>query len=109
MSSAHDAAEIARSASEASKIRLVDVDLERYQNPPADTCYPLEYAFFLLGDVLNKTVLDLGCGSGEEAVPLVQRGAQVIGVDISPDLIAVAHQRLRRVWSECRFEGRLSI
>jgi len=96
MSSAHDAAEIARSASEASKIKLVDVDLSRYQNPPSDTCYPLEYAFFLLGDVHNKTVLDLGCGSGEEVVPLVQRGAQVIGIDISPDLIAVAHQRLQK-------------
>jgi SAM-dependent methyltransferase len=96
MSSAHDAAEIARSASEASKIKLVDVDLSRYQDPPSDTRYPLEYAFFLLGDVHNKTVLDLGCGSGEEAVPLVQRGAQVIGIDISPDLIAVARQRLQK-------------
>jgi glycosyltransferase involved in cell wall biosynthesis/SAM-dependent methyltransferase len=94
MSSAHDAAEIARSASEASKIKLVDVDLSRYQDPPANTRYPLEYAFFLLGDVQNKVVLDLGCGSGEEVVPLVQRGAQVIGIDISPDLIAVAHERL---------------
>jgi SAM-dependent methyltransferase len=94
MSSAHDAAEIARSASEASKIKVLDVDLSRYQNPPADTRYPLEYAFFLLGDVRDKTVLDLGCGSGEEVVPLVQRGAQVVGIDISPDLIAVARQRL---------------
>lgn len=96
MSSAHDAAEIARSASEASKIKIIDVDLSRYQDPPADTRYPLEYAFFLLGDVRNKSVLDLGCGSGEEVVPLVQRGAQVVGIDISPDLIAVAHQRLQK-------------
>ena len=96
MASAHDLAEIARSASEASKIKFQDVDLTRYQSPPADTCYPLEYAFHLLGDVRDKVVLDLGCGSGEEIVPLRQRGAKVIGIDISPDLIDVARQRLQK-------------
>ena len=96
MASVHALAEIARSASEASRIKLLDVDLTRYQNPPADTCYPLEYAFYLLGDVHDKLVVDLGCGSGEEVVPLRQRGARVIGIDISPDLIAVANERLRR-------------
>jgi len=96
MASAHDFAEIARSASEASKIRLLDVDLRRYQDPPADTCHPLEYAFYLLGDVRDKLVVDLGCGSGEEVVPLRQRGARVIGIDISPHLITIAHERLRK-------------
>jgi SAM-dependent methyltransferase len=94
--SAHDLEEIARSASEARKIRLIDVDLARYQNPPADTCYPLEYAFHLLGDVRDKLVVDLGCGSGEEVVPLLQRGARVIGIDISPHLVEIAHKRLRK-------------
>ncbi len=96
MSSAHDLAEIARSASEASKTELRDVDLARYSNPPADTCYPLEYAFYLLGNVRDKVVLDLGCGSGEEVIPLRQRGAHVTGIDISPELIAVAHKRLQK-------------
>ena len=96
MASSHDFAEITRSALEASKTRLLDVDLARYQNPPADTCYPLEYAFYLLGDVQNKVVVDLGCGSGEEVIPLRQRGARVIGMDISPDLIAIAHERLQK-------------
>ena len=96
MASGRDFAEIARSASEASKIRLEDVDLTRYQNPPGDTSYPLEYAFHLLGEVQDKLVVDLGCGSGEEIVPLRQRGARVIGIDISPDLIAIAEERLRK-------------
>lgn len=96
MDSNHDSAEIARSASEASKIKFLDVDLTRYQSPPADTCYPLEYAFYLLGDVQGKLVLDLGCGSGEEVVPLRKRGARVIGIDISPHLIAIAEQRVRK-------------
>jgi len=96
MPTAQDAAEIARSASEASKITIRDVDLTRYQNPPADTCYPLEYAFYLLGDAQDKLVLDLGCGAGEEVVPLRFRGARVIGIDISPELIVIAHERLRK-------------
>ena len=96
MATAHDSAEIARSASEASKIRIRDADLARYQNPPADTCYPLEYAFYLLGDAQDKLVVDLGCGAGEEVVPLRYRGARVIGIDISPHLIAIARERLQR-------------
>lgn len=34
MSSDHDSAEIARSASEASKIKILDVDFTRYLSPP---------------------------------------------------------------------------
>jgi 2-polyprenyl-3-methyl-5-hydroxy-6-metoxy-1,4-benzoquinol methylase len=96
MPSNRDASEIARSASEARKTVLRNVNLERYQAPPADTCYPLEYAFHLLGNVHGKLVLDLGCGSGEETIPLRQRGARVIGIDLSPDLLEVAHRRLQK-------------
>jgi SAM-dependent methyltransferase len=70
------------------------VEVERYLNPPADSPFPLEYAFYLLGDVCGKTVVDLGCGSGETLIPLVYRGASVVGIDISPDLIAIAKRRL---------------
>ncbi len=91
-------AEIERSASEAAKVVLKPIartELARYLSPPADTPYGLEYAFHLLGDVRGKTVLDLGCGTGENIVPLLERGARVIGMDISPDLIAIAQKRLR--------------
>jgi len=90
-------AEIERSASEASKVVLQPYDrsqIDRYMNPPADTAYGLEYAFHLLGDVRGKTVLDLGCGTGENVIPLLERGARVIGIDISPDLIALAQKRV---------------
>jgi 2-polyprenyl-3-methyl-5-hydroxy-6-metoxy-1,4-benzoquinol methylase len=93
-----DLAEVQRSASEASKIELRPPDpkqIDRYIDPPANTVYPLEYAFHLLGDVSGKVVLDLGCGSGENTVPLVKRGARVMGIDISPDLIEVAKKRIQ--------------
>ena len=87
--------EVERSASEASKIVLRPVEVERYQNPAADTPFPLEYAFHLLGDVRGKVVFDMGCGSGETIIPLVHRGASVTGIDISPELIAFAQRRIR--------------
>ena len=34
---------------------------------PPDTSYSLEYAYHLLGDVAGKTVVDYGCGDGENS------------------------------------------
>lgn len=95
--SERDQAEVDRSAEEARKLVIAPisrVQVERYLNPPPDTSFPLEYAFHLLGDVRGKTVLDFGCGAGENIIPLLERGAHVIGLDISPDLIGVARRRL---------------
>ena len=68
--------------------------IERYRTPPKKTAFPLEYAFYLLGDVRGKTVLEYGCGDGENTVVLANRGARVIAFDISPELLAVAKERL---------------
>ena len=38
-------------------------------------------------------VLDLGCGDGTTAVPSAQRGADVLGVDISTNLVAAGNAR----------------
>jgi len=92
--SERDRVEVERSAAEARKVALAPVEVDRYLAPPADTPYGLDYAFYLLGDIRGKTVLDLGCGSGENLVPLVKRGANVIGMDISPDLIELCRRRL---------------
>lgn len=46
-----------------------------------------------LGDVSGKRILDLGCGDGTSTFELARRGAEAIGVDISPDLIAMAEKR----------------
>lgn len=92
-------AEVERSAAEASHFddsNLVSRDLSRYLDPPADTVYPLEYSFHLLGDVSGKTILEYGCGDGENTVVLAAREAgRVISLDISPDLIEIARRRLK--------------
>jgi SAM-dependent methyltransferase len=96
-SSERDVAEIERSAEEARRIvsaGIAGIQIDRYLSPPSETPYPLEYAFYLLGDIHGKVVLDLGCGTGENIVPLLYRGARVTGMDLSPDLIELAQQRL---------------
>lgn len=93
-------AEILRSAREAGEAQktshlLVRSDtLARYRAPPETTIFPLEYAFHLLGDVRGKTILEYGCGDGENTVVLANRGARIIALDISADLLSVAQKRL---------------
>jgi SAM-dependent methyltransferase len=95
-----ESVEIERSAGEARKRESEDLRIdariiERYLNPPADTPYQLEYAYYLLGDVSGETVLDYGCGAGENVVLIAARGAKkVIGVDISPELVRIGEKRL---------------
>ncbi|GMA32769.1 class I SAM-dependent methyltransferase [Litorihabitans aurantiacus] len=48
----------------------------------------------LLGDVAGRRILDAGCGSGPLAAELVARGADVVGFDGSPAMIAIARDRL---------------
>ncbi|MBV9182301.1 MAG: methyltransferase domain-containing protein [Acidobacteria bacterium] len=95
--SEREQAEITRSAKEASRFVFSGINtsqIDRYLNPAASTPYFLEYAFHLLGDIRSKKVVDLGCGTGENMVPLAKRGADVTGIDISPDLIQLALQRI---------------
>jgi SAM-dependent methyltransferase len=45
-----------------------------------------------LPDLKGKRVLCIGCGSGEECAELAKRGAQVVGIDSSIELIKIAKQ-----------------
>ena len=47
------------------------------------------------GDVSGKTILDLGCGGGLLSAPLSERGAKMIGVDLSPASVEEARKRSR--------------
>ena len=40
-----------------------------------------------------ERVLDLGCGTGNAAIPLSKRGFKVIGVDLSKDMLKVAKKK----------------
>jgi SAM-dependent methyltransferase len=45
------------------------------------------------GDLHGATVLDAGCGSGAQAQWLLEQGADVVAVDISPRMIEEAEHR----------------
>ena len=47
------------------------------------------------GGIAGKRVLDIGCGTGLLSVKLAKQGAQVTGIDLSADMLAVAEQRAR--------------
>ena len=48
---------------------------------------------WLPGDLRGRRVLDAGCGAGQLAIELARRGADVVAVDLSPTLVALAGER----------------
>ena len=45
-------------------------------------------------DLTGKRILDAGCGTGALAVEAAKRGASVVAVDVSAQLVALARERL---------------
>jgi len=78
---------------QSSDLRVPPSIFRRYQAPPADTSFAIEYSYNLLGDVRGKDVLELGCGDGENTVLLAHRGARVCGVDVSVGMVNLARRR----------------
>ena len=49
--------------------------------------------FRMIGNIKGKRILDLACGEGCNARILAKKGAKVIGVDFSEEMIKLARQR----------------
>jgi SAM-dependent methyltransferase len=47
-----------------------------------------------LGEIDGAAVLDVGCGTGRHTLALADRGAKVVAVDQSPEMMAVARRKL---------------
>ena len=57
-------------------------------------------------DLRGARILDAGCGTGAAAVELARRGADVLAVDLSPTLVALAADRAPRDLGEGRVDFR---
>lgn len=52
----------------------------------------------------DKSLLDVGCGSGQTAIPAAKKGIRVTGVDIAENLIHHARQRAFKAKLNARFD-----
>jgi SAM-dependent methyltransferase len=58
-----------------------------------------------IGIAAGQQVLDLGCGDGTTAIPAARKGASVLGVDISRNLVAAGNRRAaEQGLANCRFQ-----
>jgi len=73
------------------------VHLEQYTTS-SNIAADLLWNAYSLGDIENKKVADLGCGTGIFAVGAALLGArEVIGVDVDPDTIEIAKQQASKI------------
>jgi putative methylase len=74
-------------------------DLEQYRTPPELAAH-LVHRADLEGDIQDRTVLDLGCGTGMLALGAALRGPDaVVGVDIDGEPLQTAQTNERKVGS----------
>ena len=74
-------------------------------SPPWDLGRP-QHAVVELAEAgqIVGSVLDVGCGTGEHALYLAERGHAVVGVDLSPRAIELAEAKARERGSPAVFE-----
>ncbi|MEM4575942.1 MAG: class I SAM-dependent methyltransferase [Candidatus Nezhaarchaeales archaeon] len=59
--------------------------------------YPWIEIVHLLGEISNKTLLDIGCGNGRHLVELAKGASIAVGIDLSKKLIKIAKTRISRL------------
>ena len=67
--------------------------LEQYTTPSNVAAEMLYLATYVYDDIIHKTVVDLGCGTGRLAIGAALLGAEdVVGVDVDREVVKVAQQ-----------------
>ncbi|NIR87934.1 methyltransferase [Candidatus Bathyarchaeota archaeon] len=72
--------------------------LEQYTIPPEAAAEILYIAAYTYDDIVDKAIVDLGCGTGRLAIGAVLVGAkEVLGVDIDPVAVKMAHNNAEKM------------
>jgi len=62
--------------------------VQPYKNRP-------DVAFFAdAARAAGSPVLELGCGTGRVLIPTARAGIEIVGLDLSPDMLSICHKRL---------------
>lgn len=72
---------------------LADAYAAAIDTKPHNAYYERPATLSLLPDVRGKRVLDAGCGPGLYSQWLLDRGAEVVALDVSPRMLALAKER----------------
>jgi SAM-dependent methyltransferase len=92
------AAELAFQVTQAAQVQMratpLDI-IERYRRCTRWWLYRKECVFKMIHDCQPKKILDFGCGSGDSTTELAALGYDVVGIDVSPELVALAEERAR--------------
>jgi 2-polyprenyl-3-methyl-5-hydroxy-6-metoxy-1,4-benzoquinol methylase len=75
------------------RLPLDPLALRRYSGSSLRKRFSMEFRFSLLGCLKGRSVLDVGCGDGLNAVIFAKLGAKVTGVDVSPGAVYLARRR----------------
>lgn len=66
-----------------------------------------DLAFYLAATEGRAHVLEYGIGSGRVAIPMARRGQRIIGIDLSPQMLATSSERLADEPAEVQARVRL--
>ncbi|MBU1974807.1 MAG: methyltransferase domain-containing protein, partial [Nanoarchaeota archaeon] len=75
-------------------IRTYDKDVDRYIHK-LEFDLPKEELEKFIGLLKGKKVLDAGCGAGRDSKYLSEKGLDVIGIDLSKNMIKAAKERAK--------------
>ena len=85
--------DLERALSEIEAHPLPNAYLEQYTTPSKVAAEILYLAAYVYDDIINKTVMDLGCGTGRLAIGAALLGAkEVFGVDVDTIAVRVAQK-----------------
>lgn len=74
---------------------VLDIGKPKYINE-AYSQWELTTVFNELPDLEGMNVLDIGCGVGRVLIPLLEHGALVSGIDVSPEMLNICGKKTRQ-------------